>query len=183
MTEGIRPSTFSSLELNITLNQIEHVVEARCVGLSDNVGLLGFTSGLDTVNHVATKSDIDEVVEVPVLTMDELCAGRIPSVIKIDVEGYEQFVLGGASQTLKHSSLIAVILEINSNGARYGVSDELVFRTMKSYGFLPHGYEPLNRRLEAASDEEGNTIFLRDVATVERRVHEAPRFQLINGEI
>lgn len=177
------PSTFSTLEMNIALNRIGHLVEARCVGVSDKTGLLRFTSGQDSVNHVAMESELGEAIEVPVLTVDELCPSRVPSVIKIDVEGHEQSVLAGASKTLRSPSLMAVVMETNGSGARYGVSDEALFDTMKGYGFFPYAYEPLSRHLVPAIEEEDNTVFVRDVAAVELRVREAPRFRLINGEI
>ena len=54
---------------------------------------------------------------------------------------------------------------------------------MKVHGFSPYGYEPLSRRIIAAVTGQGNTVFVRDVAAVEHRAREAPRFRLVNGDI
>jgi FkbM family methyltransferase len=177
------PSTFSNLKLNVALNQIDSLVDAHCAGVSDKCGFLRFTTDLDTVNHVATESELSGAIEVPVVTVDELCVGRSPVAIKIDVEGYEQFVLTGAAKTLDNPALLAVVMETNQSGSRYDLSDQKLVGEMKHYGFLPFTYDPLSRSVIEVIDGEGNTIFIRDVAAVEARTRKAPRFRLVNGDI
>ena len=46
--------------------------------------------------------------------MNEQC----PSLIKIDVEGYENEVINGAEKTLENQSLKAIIIELNGSGSR-----------------------------------------------------------------
>jgi FkbM family methyltransferase len=175
------PSTFKSLENNIVLNRLGSLVSAYCVGLSDKNGILRFTSNLDTVNHVATETEKDDVIEVPVLSVDELCNGQVPRLIKIDVEGHEKAVLTGAVKTLSSPGLVGIIMETNSSGLRYGESDDVLFEIMKAHGFSAYSYSPIDRRLINSIDAEGNTIFLRDIEFVTERIAAATRYKLING--
>jgi FkbM family methyltransferase len=175
------PSTFKSLQKNIVLNHLSALTTAHCVGLSDKNGVLRFTSNLDTVNHVATESEKDEVIEVPVLSVDQLCDGQVPMLIKIDVEGHEKAVLMGAVKTLSAPGLVGVIMETNSSGSRYGESDDVLFEIMKAHGFSAYSYNPIDRRLMGSINSEGNTIFLRNIEFVTARLESAARYKLING--
>jgi hypothetical protein len=157
------------------------LVSAHCVGLSDKSGILRFTSNLDTVNHVAVESEKEGVIEVPVLSVDELCHGRVPKLIKIDVEGHEKSVLQGAIKTLSNPELVGVIMETNSSGLRYGESDDVLFEIMKSHRFSAYSYNPIDRKLINSIDSEGNTIFLRDMDLVSARISSAIQYELING--
>ena len=121
-------------------------------------------------------------VAVPVTTLDELVGGDVPTVMKIDVEGHEAAVLEGARKTLRDSRLLAVVMETNGSGARYGVSDKILIAMMCEAGFsasiLRSVFPPLVRRRSS-----GNTLFVRDVAVVNERIRSAPRYKLVNGSI
>ncbi len=177
------PSTFVSLENNVALNRLGSRVNCHRVGLSDKTGTLRFTSHLDTVNHVALESEKDGVIEVPVLTVDELCSQRMPVIIKIDVEGHEKAVLLGAASTLANPALLGVVMETNNSGERYGQSDDVLFEIMKTHGFSAYSYSPLDRRLTDLIASEGNTVFLRDIDRVMERIVSAPQYRLVNGSI
>lgn len=177
------PATFAALLANVGLNRIGERAELRCVGISDQKGVLRFTAGLDCVNHVATGSELDDAIEVPVVTLDGLCGDAAPTLLKIDVEGHEAAVLAGGARTLAHPSLLAVVMETNGSGLRYGVSDEALIETMRGHGFAPFAYDPFERRLVPMAAADGNTVFVRDREAVERRVREAARYRLVNGEI
>ncbi|MDO8732937.1 MAG: FkbM family methyltransferase [Actinomycetota bacterium] len=76
----------------------------------------------------------DQIVEVPITTVDEMVASGLPAprYLKIDVEGHEVEVLRGASATLKgvESCLIEVaganVLEIRELLGRHGFTDVTV---------------------------------------------------------
>ena len=46
------PTTFRHLSFNISLNSLHDTVTVHNIGLSNEVGVLRFSEGLDTVNHV-----------------------------------------------------------------------------------------------------------------------------------
>lgn len=188
--EGVRvtsiepiPETFAHLERNLALNGFGKRVNACCLGLSDHVSSLRFTVGLGCVNHVVTKGEDVASVEVTVTTLDSLVGSDVPTLIKIDVEGHERAVLRGATRTLADRRLLAVIMEINGSGARYGVDDNELVDVMRDNKFSPYGYDPFARALIKADRSGGNMIFVRDVEAVSRRVSTARRFRLVNGEI
>jgi FkbM family methyltransferase len=76
------PSTFAKLQRNIAYNNLTQRVEAQCCGLSEAEGELVFTSGLDTMNRIALPGETLPTVKVPVRTMDDVCAGRVPCVLR-----------------------------------------------------------------------------------------------------
>lgn len=177
------PATFSFLRMNVLLNGLEERVQLHCCGLSNVRSELRFTADQDTVNHVMTEAESGSFAVVPVVRMDELLAGVVPKIIKVDVEGHEKAVLMGASNTLSDPGLAAVIMETNGSGSRYGVSDNELLDLMRSYGFMPYRYDPFGRRLVAWCAEAGNAVFVRDLLAVNAIVKEARRYCLVNGTI
>jgi len=177
------PGTFRHLRGNVALNDLTERVRCYQGGLADRAGSLRFTSGLDTVNHVLAPGEAAAAVEVPVTTLDELVGDEVPALIKIDVEGYERPVLVGAQRTLADPRLLAVIMETNGSGERYGVTDDELVAAMRDHGFAMFAYDPFARRLNVDGRGDGNTIFVRDLETVSARVAAARRFSLVNGSI
>lgn len=177
------PDTFACLVRNVTLNGLTERVRCCPMGLSSSTSVLRFTAELDTVNHVLTEGEDLSSIDVPVTTLDDLVGDDVPVLIKVDVEGHERDVLLGAPRTLSAPGLLAVIMETNGSGTRYGVKDEELISIMDTYGFRPFGYDPFARKLIGVTQSEGNTVFVRDEEMVARRVSSARRFLLTNGEI
>jgi len=177
------PETFAHLNRNVALNGLASRVRTCQCGLSDASGALRFTKDLDCVNHILAQGEDLPAIEVPVCTLDELVGSDVPVLIKIDVEGHERSVLLGASRTLADPRLLAVVMETNGSGTRYGISDAELVSLMQGHGFSAYGYAPFDRRLVDASQEDGNTIFVRERATVEARLRDSKLYRLINGTI
>jgi FkbM family methyltransferase len=177
------PATFRHLQRNVALNGLSAKVTAWQGGLSDSPGVLTFTEGLDTVNHVVARGEAGAVVDVPVRTVDDLVEADVPVLIKIDVEGHEHAVLKGAARTLASPRLLAVVMETNGSGARYGVKDEQLVAIMRGHRFSPYTYDAFGRRLVEASHADGNTVFVRDKAIAEARLRTSRKYRLVNGEI
>ena len=177
------PATFAHLQRNVILNCLTDSVRCCQSGLSEAPGSLRFSSGLDTVNHVLAEGEDLPGISVPVFRLDDLVGQDVPTLMKIDVEGHELAVLRGGSQTLRDVRLLAVIMETNGSGARYGVADDELISVMREHGFAPFGYAPFKRHLTDVAASNGNTVFVRNKADVETRVKAAPRFKLVNGSI
>lgn len=179
------PSTCEHLNLNLKLNRLESQVEVHCLGLSNSTGILRFTTTLDTVNHVLANGEEGNFEELSVTTLDNLLEGRNPTLLKIDVEGHELAVLEGGKNTLSERGLLAVIMETNGSGARYGVNDTQLIELMEEYGFTCWDYCATSRTLTSkaifSGDKGKNTIFLRNQSEAENRIKTAPKIQLING--
>jgi hypothetical protein len=145
--------------------------------------VLRFSAGLDTVNHVLAPDDNLSGVDVPVMRLDDLVGDDCPVVIKIDVEGHELPALRGGGRTLANPTLLAVVMETNGSGARYGWSDDELLSLMEGYGFAPCNYDPFKRELMPAKPGCPNTIFVRDHEKMMRRVKQARRFMVGNSMI
>jgi len=180
------PATFAHLLANVRLNGLTDRVQTLNVGLASKPGTLRFTRTLDSVNHVLASGEVrDDSVEVSVTTLDELAGDRIPSLIKVDVEGFETEVFAGAQATLANPTLRALIVELNGSGDRYGFDESALRRQIESFGFRPYVYEPFARRLVPMEGKsgEGNTLYLRDVAEVQGRLREAPRVRVAGVDL
>lgn len=181
------PSTFKHLMDNIRLNNLEARVRARNIGLGAEKTALHFSATLDTENHVLSVEEAEAApgIRVDVDTMDSLLAGFRPTVIKIDVEGYEAKVLQGARSTLECDQLLAVIMELNRSGLRYGFDETALHDEMVGRGFMPCSYEPFGRALTPLSKKNttsGNMLYVRDMNAVLTRIRSAPK-RKIHGAI
>ena len=176
------PATFASLLDNIRLNDLSGRVRALNLGLGRTSDRLRFTARLDTTNHVVGDGEaVGEVVEVPVEPLDRVLDGVVPQLIKIDVEGFEAEVIAGAHATLSNEALLAVIMETNGAGQRYGNADEGLHEAMLGFGFESFRYAPLDRTLtslDSGFNTIGNTLYIRDAALVRERTRTAPRFDV-----
>jgi FkbM family methyltransferase len=175
-------STFEALLANVRLNDLASRVEARNEGVGHERGTVAFTTDLDTINHVAVEADRDRsraITSVPVTTLDAALRGEAPTVVKIDVEGFEAHVLAGADSTLRRSGVLALLLELNGSGTRYGFDEDELHAKVLQYGFVPARYEPLSRKLSAVDSDRnpaGNTLYVRNIEALQARVASAPRF-------
>ncbi len=173
------PATYQKLLANIGLNGWLSRVEAMNAGLGSARGEIRFTVDEDTANHVAYPDDRGRTAPVPVVTLDETLAGKRPTLIKIDVEGYETEVIRGARQILAARGPLALIVEINDASHRYGSSEAELLELMEELGgYRPHDYDPVERRLlplSGVSLTSNNTIFVSDPGAVSTRVRSAPR--------
>ncbi len=177
------PLTFAWLAANVSLNEIADRVDARNVAAGSEPGVIEFTQSLDSANHVATAGETD-VVRVAVETLDNIVGVRSPTLMKIDVEGYETEVLRGARRTVANESLVAVIIELNGSGARYGFDDAAIHRDLAGLGFSPFTYEPRSRRLSPlASYGPHNTIYIRDHAKAADRVRSARHVSVRGAQV
>ncbi len=158
------PATFADLAGNIRLNGIEDRVEARNVGVGDRPGMVRFTADKGGMNHILPVNGSGGI-ELPVVTIDSLLAGRDCAVMKLDIEGYELPALRGASATLANPSMRALIVEMNDSGLRYGIPDSEVHAFVLDFGFRPCRYDPATRTLTevAGLSRHGlNALYVRD---------------------
>lgn len=111
-------------------------------------------------------------------SLDVQLQGVSPSLLKIDVEGYETPVLEGAHETLKKPTLHSVIMELNGSGSRYGYDESRIIELMLDYDFKTYSYNPLERKLidlKGKNLNTGNTLFIRDKSFVEERLMDSPK--------
>ncbi|MCC8934869.1 FkbM family methyltransferase [Rhizobium sp. 'Codium 1'] len=179
------PSTYEKLVQNLHINYLGDKVESVNSGVGAGQGTIAFTSDSDTTNHVVASGErYENTVTVNVTALDAALTGQFPSLIKIDVEGYETPVLEGARQTLKNPSLNAVIMELNGSGSRYGFDESEILALMLKCGFKTYSYNPISRTLidlDGKNITSGNTLFIRDRFFVEERLKGAPRVEILGS--
>lgn len=172
------PRAYKGLLDNLRLNDLTTRVDARNECLASAPGELQFTADFDTGNHVvAEPREATATVPVAVTTLDIALSKSTPSIIKIDVEGYETSVIDGADRTLRAPSLRAVLMELNGSGARYGFDERRLHERMLAYDFAPAEYDPARRELrhrEWHGSSEGNLLYVRDVESLRLRLAGAP---------
>jgi FkbM family methyltransferase len=174
------PATHALLRRNIEANDIGDLVDARQCGVGSKSDNLHFTASLWSLGHVADAAG-EDTVAVPVEPLDTILAGRVPALIKVDVEGFEGAVVEGANATLSDPACKAVILELAEDVVRYGVSGADVVDMMTRHGFTPYWYDPAARKLEPAGRSgpgKWNKIFIRDLGFVEDRLATSPAFDV-----
>jgi len=94
-------------------------------------------------------------------------------------------VLNGAKRILNNSSLIAIIVELNGSGKRYGVEDIEIHKLLLNKNFEAFKYDPLNRKLVPLIDNfsiVSNTLYLRNLSEVQKRISKKSIFKLANGK-
>jgi FkbM family methyltransferase len=167
------PNAMRSLKRNIEANKIEHRVLLVEAALGRTRGTVLFTMGRDTTNKVATAEDTS-TRHVQLSTMDDLLHGKSPSLIKLDVEGYEGQVLGGATETLRNPGLMAIETE---------TADDSVTKCLEGTGFCRYSYNPYERSLTDFSipqtQQSANALFLRNIEVCRRRVEEAEKRNIL----
>lgn len=178
------PDTYKQLLDNIHLNRFQERIEARHVDVGKEPGELSFSIGSGPTNHVlAAGESTDRSVAVAVDALDTLAAGWAPTMLKIDVEGFEANVIAGASGLLAQQSLQAVLIELNGLGARYGFNDDEIHNKLLAAGFKPASYEPFTRRLTPLEGHRtsGNTLYVRNFSVLEQRLRAAAPVQMVGA--
>lgn len=177
------PSTYLRLVENVRLNHMEGRVKCVNKGVGAEEGNIQFTGDSDTTNHaLASGEDALGAISVEVITLDKTLKNRCPTIMKIDVEGFESPVLQGANSILRNSVLRAVIIELNGSGVRYGYDESKIVAHMRDHGFMTYTYEPFTRTLKSLDghkSDSGNTLFARDEAFLRERLITAPRINVL----
>ena len=168
------PKTTAHLERNLKLNCLESLVKIYQCALGPTEGDVTFTTGLDTVNRVAVvdagETDVQIVQQKP---LDALIKNENPIMMKIDVEGYEDAMLAGASKVLKMPSLKVIEIEtVTSN------TESLLIWN----GFERAFYAPFTRALSSKPNAEksSNALFVRDFPFVQKRLTQGPYIKVFN---
>jgi hypothetical protein len=111
------------LKHNVDLNSFDNITLFN-VALSDRSGEVGFSDRASDDQNCVEESGAP--IKVKTLPLDDICLGDRPEIalLKIDVEGYEKFVLMGALKTLP--SVQAIYFEASDAAYRrfgYGFLD------------------------------------------------------------
>ena len=181
------PSTYDRLVANVKLNGLENHIECLNIGLGRQDTTLQF---IDSPYSVMNRpvADFDKSthpqVTVKIKSLDEIAVSEgMPILLKIDVEGFELEVLKGACQCLEDERLMAIIIELNGSGQKYGFTDDQVFSFLVDKGFSACRYDPFGRDLLVSNEKDSsrfNTIFIRNHKIVSERVKAASKVNILS---
>lgn len=144
------PRQIALLERNIRLNRLTNVtVVPQAVG--HRTGPVPFLLSEDSaLNSLRENSHPDQkvhqVITVEMTTLDAFIAreniGRV-DLVKIDVEGAEQWVLEGAHSLLQQEPAPRLIVEFcDATAAGFQSSGEALFRHIETLGYRLHEFSP-----------------------------------------
>lgn len=182
------PETFNHLVANTKLNHIENKIKCVNKALGDAPGSVKFSNQrVSALNHVLTANENNtNSITVEVVTLDGALRNEHPTILKIDVEGYEFAVLEGSKNILKDPELKAIIIELNEFSNRYGYKESSILKLLSECGFQPVRYDPFIRKIKLADGknaESKNTIFIRQMDLIEERIKNAPKFEILGKQI
>ena len=125
------PRTFQFLKQNIALNRCGNVTAVH-TAVGDKPGTVRFTDRMcDDQNAVSTAGG---GIEVPVQRLDDLVSFERVNLLKIDVEGFELFVLRGAAEVLKRTDCV-FFESCADHYAKFGYGVGDVVDLLESAGF------------------------------------------------
>jgi FkbM family methyltransferase len=129
------PRVFRYLAGNIAANRLENVVSFN-VALGEEEGHVLFSDERwDEVSGVVSRNDNGRPINIAVRKLDSLpiAASKI-NLLKIDVEGYEKYVIAGGTQVIQNTE--CVYFESNEHHfANFGYTCDDLFQVLRAGGF------------------------------------------------
>jgi len=178
------PSTFRTLQMNIRLNDLSALAEARHRALGRQAGTVSITTGLGTENYVTAGVETQATVPVEMRVLDDELGAAKPVLMKIDVEGFESEVFAGAQRLLDSPSLESMVIERNRSGERYGFDEGTLHQQIRKAGFIPCTYDAERRTINTVPDDHlGCIIYVRNLESARQRVAAAPKVDIVGASI
>lgn len=159
------PATADILAEHLRLNGVADRVrvERQAVG-SERGNSAFFAAGVDGMSRLGTPNPLlngdAKEIRVPVTTLDAYCRENAvrPDVLMIDVEGFEEGVLRGASELLSRDPLPVVVVEMHPNAWATAGTDRTRFeRLLADLRLRP---DPLSGQTDPMGDY-GHVLFVR----------------------
>ena len=184
-TLAFEPSkeNYTLLSSNIKLNDLQDFIISHnyALGEFNSSSLIKYNGAMSHIvnNH---KSQLQQI---SIKKLDDFA--NYGELIKIDVEGYEEFVLKGAEAVLKNERTNALIVELGGyRHNRYGSSNDEIHKILSKNNFIPYKYNPYNRMIDKLATyrcNQFNTIYIRDDKIAEERLISSPKYKIGNKYI
>lgn len=166
------PKIFSYLKDNISLNNQENSVELHNCALGNERGYLNFSSNRwDDMNKILTEGI---GIKIPIKLLDDIGEKYAKiDLIKIDVEGYEKFVILGGIKTLKKTECIYFEISEEQFGLfQYSMKDLLIILENMDFQLfinkVPYKLESINSDYNL-SMHHTNAFAIRNIEDFKRR--------------
>ena len=149
------PSTFGVLSENASANHLLNV-QVHQIALGDKTGTLKFNIYADQAfnspatgnndNHHFFKNGPTQVIDVPSVRLDDFLAEHHfpqPDIVKLDVEGFELFVLRGAGNLLTSENSPILLCEVQPLWLkRFGLAPLDLIQYVEGFGYQALGLTP-----------------------------------------
>jgi len=133
------PSNFELLQKNIALNPYQNIIEPYNIAIGNKSGTakLYFSNEHNLCNMLA--SETSDFVEVKTITLDDFVADKkTPDLIRMDIEGYEYYVLDGMKKILQKCKQCKMFIELHPFQMKeQGLDFKKPLQTLFDYGFNP----------------------------------------------
>lgn len=109
------PPNYELLKRNIELNQYNKIVDLHNIAISDKPGKTKlFLNDKHNLCNMLESAGCEGSVEVETKTLDDFIKGKkLPDMIRMDIEGYEYYVLDGMKKTLKDCKSCKMFIEVH----------------------------------------------------------------------
>jgi FkbM family methyltransferase len=157
------------LQKNIALNSYEKIIEPYNVAISNKSGKdkLFVSKEHNLCNMMQT--DAADFVEVQTSTMDDFLVDKQqPDLVRMDVEGFEYYVVDGMEKTLKNAKSCLMFMEVHPYQIQEkGLDYRKPLQKLFKHGFTPkyvvREYGPLKEEVyDFAGDIEVFFSFLKE---------------------
>lgn len=158
------PQIFKFLNENIILNNFENV-KLFNVAVGNKSGTILFSNQKSDCQNKIILEKSNDTIEVPIKLLDELTIDESEiDLLKIDVEGFEQFVLLGAKKTLEKTKCV-YIETIEKLYNYYNYDRNKIFEILNDYGFelFTISKNSIKKISSKGSLESDDIIGLRDI--------------------
>lgn len=176
------PKTFQKLVEQIKINRLEELVHCINKGISNKNDFLEFTTEFDCMNRVVKniKNNSVETINAEVIKLDDYHKVDSPTIVKIDVEGYEKFVFDGGKSFFSSPNVLAIIVETNGSGNLYGINDTDLHKQILSFGLFPIIYDIFSRKIIKSNsfNKDANTVYVRDLKEAQNRCKDSKEVRI-----
>jgi len=178
--------SFRLLCANVAYNGLSKNIKCVQKGIGSSSSKVFFTNDLDTSNHAVDKNYTGAQVEVDITALDDFISdgNEVPTIVKIDTEGYDVHTIEGGNKFFNDTKIKAVIFEIGD--AYEKLSKSFIYNNMKQRGFKAVKYHYKERRLSLLDEDKpklGNILFVRDLEDANQRLSKARKINVLNEMI
>jgi FkbM family methyltransferase len=155
------PATAALLQHFASINGLHNITVIPCaVGAERREAWLHFDVGESAQSHIAVTSSSTSLHVSMVRLDDYLDDAPPPTLVKIDVEGYELQVLEGSQSVLKRHRPVIVLEVIASHLRRHSASYPEIYRRLRVLGYVVYDLTPRGLRPSVLDRPTANVLAL-----------------------
>jgi FkbM family methyltransferase len=151
------PNTSAILRRHIEMNSREQQIHVVEQAVSSQVGTTSFSiAGLTGMSRIGAANplvqDQAKTISVPVTTIDQFCLDHSvrPSVMMMDIEGFEISAIQGARDFFASSNKLKIVVEMHPNAWEHaGTTKEELIKVLDEYNYKA---VPLSGQRDCFSD-------------------------------